>query len=241
MTVFWPQNGTSISGSNFTLQAQVSDPMTAVVASIVDASGSTNIVPGLVEQSGLVWAQNLPLAGGANTLTVTATDAVGNTSVTNLTLFQSSAIVTMNPLSSDQLNQSSVNVSGTVSDPSYIVTVNGVTATVNSDGTWEADSVPASSSGTAMFNVEVYSGNAPDLVRDNLRFTPADVPSGEDDGSQLFAMTLPAKVGLMSYLSGMSSCGIIAGGRYCAVDPCCGPAFANGGDDNQLDLPGGWI
>ena len=231
LTVFWPQNGTSISGSNFTLQAQVRDPITAVVASIVNASGSTNIIPGLVEQSGLVWARNLPLAGGANTLSVTATDAVGNTSVTNLTLFQSSAIVTMNPLSSDQLNQSSVNVSGTVSDPSYIVTVNGVTATVNSDGTWEADSVPASSSGTAMFNVEVYSGNAPNLVRDNLRFTPADVPSGEDDGSQLFAMTQPAKVGLMSYLSGMSSCGIIAGGRYCAVDPCCGPAFANGGDE----------
>ena len=230
LTVLWPQDGTRVSGTNFTLQAHVNDPMTAVVASVVDANGRTNIIQCLVEQGGLVWARNLPLASGENRLTVTATDAAGNTSVTKLTLFQSSAIVTMNPLGSDQLNQPSVNVSGTLSDPSYTVTVNGVIATVNSDGTWEADGVPASSSGTAIVDVELYSGKVPDLARPRLRFSPADAPSGVNEGSQLFAVPQPVKVGLMSYLAGTSSCGMIAGGRYCAVDPCCGPAFANEGD-----------
>jgi alpha-tubulin suppressor-like RCC1 family protein len=240
LTVLWPQSGTSISGTNFTLQAQVSDPMTVIVASIVDASGNTNIVQGLVEQSGLVWVQNLPLASGTNTLTITATDAAGNTSVTNLTLFQSGVIVTMNPLPADQLGQPSVSVGGTVSDPGCAVTVNGVVATVNPDGTWEADNVPASSSGTAIFDVEAYSGSAPGLVRANPDVTPMDAPSGGNAGSQLFDMTLPVKVGLMSYLSHIGSHGVIAGGSYAAVNPCCGPAFGNSEDTiNWTYLAGG--
>ena len=159
LTVIWPQNGTAIGGSSFTLQAQVDDNTAAVTAQIVDASGDTNTVQGLVERSGRVWAQNLPLAAGTNMLTVTATDAAGNTSVTNLTLVQSTVTVTMNPLSSDQQNQWPVTVTGMVSDPSCAVTVNGVRATVNSDGTWEADDVLASPASVASFDVEVYAGS----------------------------------------------------------------------------------
>jgi alpha-tubulin suppressor-like RCC1 family protein len=242
MTLVWPQNGTYINGSNFTLQAQVSDPITAVVATIVDASGNTNIIQGLVEQGGSVWVQNLPLASGENMLTITATDSAGNTSVTNLTVFQSNIIVTMNPLAGDQLNQSSMNISGTVSDSSYTVTVNGVTATVCSDGTWEADNVPVSSSGTAIFDVETYSGSAPNVVRANQSLTPMDAPSVGSAGSQLFAMTLPVKVGLMSYLRiEHPSSGLIEGGMYCAVSPCCGPAFGNYGDMIHWTYQGGGL
>ena len=240
-TLVWPQNGTRISGSNFTLQAQVSDPMTAVATSIVDAGGNTNIVQGLVEQNGLVWVRNLPLANGANMLTITAMDSAGNTCVTNLTLFQSGAIVTMNPLAGDQLNQSFVTVTGVINDSSYAITVNDVTATVNPDGTWEADDVPASPSGTAIFDVEVYSGGAPNLVHGNLHFNPMDAPAGEKNGSQLFAATLPAKVGLMSYLYKTTSSGLIAGGKFCAVIPCCGPAFANSGDTIDWTYQGGGL
>jgi uncharacterized Zn-binding protein involved in type VI secretion len=241
LTVIWPQSGTYISGSNFTLQAQVDDPMLTVSASIVDASGNTNIVQGLVEQSGLVWVQNLPLAGGANTLTITAMDSAGNTSVTNLTLFQSSVIVTMNPLAGDQLNQSSVSVSGTVSDSSHTVTVNGVPATVNPDGTWVADNVPASSSGTAIFDVEVYSGSAPNLVRANLRFTPMDAPSGENDGSHVFGMLLPVKVGLMSYQSKTDSSGVDYSGRFTAIVDMGGPVFFNDGETINWDYQAGGL
>ena len=164
LTMIWPQDGTAIGGSSFTLQAQVDDNTATVTAQIVDANGDTNMVQGLVERSGLVWIQNLPLATGTNTLTVTATDAAGNTSVTNLALVQSTVTVSMNLLSSDQQNQWPVTVTGMVSDPSCAVTVNGVPAQVNSDGTWEADDVLVSPTGVASFDVEVYSGNASSLA-----------------------------------------------------------------------------
>ncbi len=195
----WPQNGTYISGSNFTLRAQVDDPMLTVSACIVDAGGNTNVAQGVVEQSGLVWVQHLPLADGANSLTVTATDAMGNSSVTNLTLFKSSVIVTMNPLADDQLNQSSLNVGGTVSDPGCTVTVNDVTATVDPEGNWVAEYVPVNSSGTALFDVEVHSGSTLNPILANLRSTPMDASEAGNNGSQFFDRTLPVKVGLMTY------------------------------------------
>jgi alpha-tubulin suppressor-like RCC1 family protein len=224
LTVLWPPNGTYISGSNFVLQAQVDDPMTTIAASIVDANGDTNAVQGSVEQSGLAWIQNVPIASGTNILTVTATDLAGNTSVTNLTLFQSPVTVTVNPLAADQQNQLSVTVTGTVSDPSYTLTVNGVTATVNPDGTWGADNVPVSSSGTAVFDVEVYVGD------------PVGV------GSQLSALALPVRVGLMSYSENSSGQSVdydyyaimlwnLGTGQYLEPYPPGSPSFENGEND----------
>jgi hypothetical protein len=71
----------------------------------------------------------------------------------------------MNLLSSDQQNQWPVTVTGTVSDPSCAVTVNGVPATVNpDDGTWEADGVLVNPTGVASFDVEVYAGSASSLA-----------------------------------------------------------------------------
>ena len=49
LNIVWPQDGTIISGGNFTLQAQVSDPTATVTASI-----NGNAVQGLVEQNGSV-------------------------------------------------------------------------------------------------------------------------------------------------------------------------------------------
>ena len=199
LKLIWPQNGACISGDNFTLRAQVGDPRLTVSACIVDADDNTNVGPGVIEQSGLAWVQNLPLANGTNTLTVTATDERGNSSVTNVTLYKSSVIVTMNPWADDQLNQSSLNVGGTVSDPGSTVTVNGVTAMVNPDGTWMAECVPVNSSGTALFDVEVYSGSTPNLILANLRSRPMDASEDGNNGSQFFDTTLPVTVGLLSY------------------------------------------
>jgi len=200
LTLIWPQDGTVISGSQFTLQAQVDDPTATVTASIVDADGNSNNVSGVVERSGQVWVNNLPVAAGANTLTLTATDAAGNTFTTNLVLIQSSVTVTLNPLSGNQLNQPFVSVTGTVSDPSCTVTVNGVSATVNSDGTWSADNVPVSPAGMATFDVEVYAGEQTSLARANLRFTPLDAsPGANTAGSQWFNQPQPVMVILSAY------------------------------------------
>jgi alpha-tubulin suppressor-like RCC1 family protein len=173
LNIIWPQNGTPISGSNFTLQAQVNDPAVTVTASIVDTNGDTNTVQGLVEQDGAVWVQNLPLVGGTNTLTVTATDRLGNQATTNLTVTQSSVILTMNPLTSDQLNQQSVDVTGTVSDTTCDVFVNGVEAT-NDDGTWAATNVPVNPTGMATFHVQAYVGDP--VLEADQNFTQPQPP-----------------------------------------------------------------
>jgi len=202
LTVTWPQDGTYIGGSQFTFEGEVNDPTVTVTAQIVDANGETNTVPGLVEHSGLVWVQNLPLADGENSLTVTAMDAAGNTSSTNITVTKSIVTVTMDPISGDQVNQSFVNVFGTVSDPSCIVTVNGVPANVNEYGNWEADNVPVNATGTAVFDVEVYSGSSFNAaVRPNLAFSANDTPNNTLIDSQLFTSPQPPKVVLSSFWS----------------------------------------
>jgi hypothetical protein len=181
LSVVWPQNGTSIVDSNFTLQAKVDDVTATITATIVDGSGDTNIVSGLVERDGTVWAQNLPLNAGTNTLTIIATDAAGNSSTTNLTLYQSSVTVTMD--SPNLLNQVSVTVTGTISDPSgeVCIQVNGTNAYyLDDDGDWEADHVPVSPTGAATFDVELYTND------------PVNI------GSQVFAVRQPPTVGLMS-------------------------------------------
>jgi hypothetical protein len=150
LSFIWPTNGTSVAGSNFTLQAQVDDATATLTATI-----NSNIVAGLVERNGTVWFNNLPLNSGANTVTITATDAAGNTSTTNLTVVESAVSLTVNPLTGDQLNQPSVTVSGTVSDPSDQVWVNGVQASVDGSGNWVANNVPVSPTGTASLNAQV--------------------------------------------------------------------------------------
>ena len=147
----WPEDETYICGNQFTFAAQVDDVTAKVTATIVDADGHTNSVPGVIERSGLVWVQNLPLAAGANTLTVTARDAAGNVAVTSRTLYQSSVLVTLTPPTGD-LNT----VYGTVSDATARVFVNEVQATVYEDGTWTASGVPVNTGGTARYNVVVY-------------------------------------------------------------------------------------
>jgi len=156
LTLIWPQEGALISGSNFTLQAQVDDDTATVTAQTMDASGNTNTAQGLVERSGLVWVNNLPLSGGTNMVTIMATNAAGNASVTNFSVVENDVGLTIDPLVGDQLNQPLVKVTGTIDDSSDQVTVNGVTAQVNTDGSWEADGVPVNANGMANLDVEVY-------------------------------------------------------------------------------------
>jgi hypothetical protein len=193
LTIVWPQPNLAISGNSFTLQAQVDDPAAKFTASIVDASGDTNTVQGLIERSGSAWAQNLPLNTGTNSVTVTVTGANGGTSVTNFNIIKNDVGLVIYPLENYQLNQSSVSVFGEIGDTNLCVWVNGIQATVNSDGTWEADSVPVSPVGTANLSVQIYIGD-PVLV-----------------ASQNFYQAQPVTVGLMSY-SGRHELGFFGNG-----------------------------
>ena len=154
LNLVWPQDGTVISGSNFTLKAQVSDP-TASVTALVNG----NAVQGLIEQNGSVWVQNQLLNAGTNAVSLIASNAFGGVSVTNFNVVGNDVGLVINSLTSDQLNQSSVTVTGSINDPSDTITVNGTPATVNPDGSWEADSVPVNPTGMASLNVQVGDSN----------------------------------------------------------------------------------
>jgi len=156
-TLTWPTNGVQISGTNFTLDGFVSDPTVAVLATITDTNSDTNVVSGLVERNGKFWVEGIPLNAGTNTLALTITDAAGNTSVTNISVVQSTLILTMDPVTPDsQLWQPTVNVTGEISDTSQAVWVNGVKGHNNGNGTWSANNVPTTAGGTASFTITAY-------------------------------------------------------------------------------------
>jgi hypothetical protein len=205
LNLIWPPEGAQISDNNFTVQAQTDDNTSTVTAVIADSNGNTNTVSGLVEQNGTIWVQNLPLVAGTNQLILTVANASGS-STTNLMVYQSSVLVTVAPLTADQLNQTSIRVTGTISEPGDTVTVNGVPASVYEDGTWAAEGVPVSAYGTAIIDVEVYAGNTSNFARNNHRFTPLDSPSaGNSIGSHISNQPQPAAVEMASYFANESS------------------------------------
>jgi hypothetical protein len=146
-----PMDGHQLSGDTFTARGQLDDP-TARVMAIVSASGHTNTIPGLVEREGYFWVEHIPLAQGANSLTITATDAAGNASRTNLVVYKSEGILSIDDVPDASLLREHVTVTGKVS-PAEPVWVNGVRAEVKPDGTWVAKNVPVLSpdGGTAVF------------------------------------------------------------------------------------------
>ncbi len=112
----------------------------------------------------MFWLENLPLANGNNSVSITATDAGGHSSMTNITVAKSSADLTIASVPHDTtLYDARVIVSGTVT-PGYSVSVNGISATVN-DGNWTAQKVPVHGKGTATFDaVAVSPGDTAPLV-----------------------------------------------------------------------------
>jgi hypothetical protein len=162
INLIWPQDGMQISGASFTLRGMLDDETAQVAAQIVDANGNTNTVEGLVERGGMFWVENLPLTNGDNTVTVTATDAAGNVTVTNLTVSESDVVLTIDGTpTGDDLYQPQGGVYGTVSDPDYTVWVNGIEATIDywpdrETWYWQADNVPIHGKGTATFDAVAY-------------------------------------------------------------------------------------
>ena len=115
-------------GTNFTLRGLLDDPTATVTAQITDTNGITVQADGLVERNGLLWVEDLPLGPGTNMLTLTMSNAAGLSNMVTLSIVQSDVIITIDDLSTTDLNQPSIYVSGSVSDSSYDVYVNGMEA-----------------------------------------------------------------------------------------------------------------
>jgi hypothetical protein len=154
----WPQNGVQIGAGSLTLRGWTDDPTARVRVQVAGTNGIPHTFFGQVERTGKFWVDNVPLAGGTNVMALTVADVAGNSSSTNISVAQSAVRLTMNPVTpASQLWQPTVNVSGTVSDPSYAVWVNGVKATNPGHGTWTASNVPVTQGGAAVFQLTGYS------------------------------------------------------------------------------------
>ena len=95
------------------------------------------------------------------------------------TVVGNDAGLVINPLTRDQLNKASVISTGSIGDPiDDCVFVNGMQATVYDDGSWEAEGVPVSPTGTAVLLVQVYVGD---------RFAnPVSTATGHGHAHELF-------------------------------------------------------
>ena len=165
--ITWPQTGAQLSGSNFTVTGWVADPTVTITTQLVLTNGSgtnayvyTNMYAGAADRSGNFWLGNLPISAGTNAFPITVKDVAGNTSVTNISVIQSALVLTINPVTPDsQLWQPTVNLTGTISDTTYAVWVNGVKGHNNGNGTWSANNVPVNNGGTASFAATAYAPN----------------------------------------------------------------------------------
>ena len=155
-TVDWPEPGATLSGESFTARGRVDD-YTGQMAGQIVANGHTNVIRGEPERNGYFWYEQIPLAPGANQLTLTATDAAGNTSTTNFTIYGvAGPVITLDPITpAEILWDPTIRLTGKVSPANNNVWVNGVQAVVKPDGSWIAESVPVLSpnGGTAVFEM----------------------------------------------------------------------------------------
>jgi len=146
VSLYWPQDGTEVSGSSFTWRGHLDDFTAKVTATV---SGNAEIFQGLVERTGDFWIENMSLADGANVLALTVTDVAGNIVTTNITVTKSALGLTIDPVSDDPW-QDTVTVTGTIDTGGYTVWLNGVQAT-QSGTSWTASNVTNVPGGTAVF------------------------------------------------------------------------------------------
>jgi len=179
INVSWPQDNALISGTNFPVRGIVNDPFAVVSAQIVNAGGS-NAVKGLVEQNGCFWIENVPLGAGSNRLTITATNALGYGSATNIAVVQSSVALTIGSVSFNDPWSPTATVGGTLVGSTDMVWVNGVQATDNGDSTWTASYVPVGDSGTATITAAAVASGGP-----SGGFGPASMVSAADSSGGL--------------------------------------------------------
>lgn len=131
ITVTYPLTNSLIASSNFTLLGRLDDDTATLTVSNTDGS---QIISALVERGGK-FSADLALPQTTNIFTLLATNAAGNSITQSLTVIRSALTVTVDLLSSDQLAQSTVTISGTISDSNKTVWVNGTAATM-SGNTW---------------------------------------------------------------------------------------------------------
>jgi hypothetical protein len=156
--VTWPPDGIQVAASNVTLRGWTDDPTATVRAQTTGANGIPRTFCGLVERTGHFWVDNIPLAVGTNLVTLTLTNAAAKGTSTSIRLVRGDLLVAMNPVTPpSELWRPALTVTGTISDPSYAVWVNGVKAMNPGNGGWIATNVPVTAGNVAIFRMTAYS------------------------------------------------------------------------------------
>ena len=154
----WPEDGMSISGSQFDLYGQCDDPTAVVTALLCNDEGHSTRLEGFVERNGCLWVERVPVAKDRNYITVVTTDAAQNSSLTNLVFTKSGMTLYMDAVPDpNKLWQPNIDITGYCSLTNRTVMVNGVKAKMNADGHWAATHVPVRSpngGGTASFDIK---------------------------------------------------------------------------------------
>lgn len=170
ISLVWPQSGMKLGGSAFTVNGFLNDPSATVTATLVSTDGVTNILSGLVGRSGEFWLENLPLNNGTNQLYLTATDFWGNSITTNLAVIKATFDLNVDLLTTEQMQQFTATVTGTISGTGQDVWINGVQAVV-SNGVWQADYVPITHDKTTTLQVKAFpTGSDPNSTPSSAEF-----------------------------------------------------------------------
>lgn len=157
LRLVWPHDAERICAASFTLHGWIDDPTAAVQAKVVGPNLISRTFFGLVERTGRIWVDDIALAEGTNQVALCMTNAAGKGSITNIIVVRTEVQVTMTPVTpASELWQPTVNVGGTISDPSFAVWVNGVKGFNAGDGTWSATNVPVSLGNAAVFQMTAY-------------------------------------------------------------------------------------
>lgn len=170
----WPTNGSYIGGSQISACGRVDDETAAIIAQIVDTTGQTNSYNGIVERNGQFWLDNLPLDTSTTSISIIATDAAGNSTTTNITYIKSAVTIQVTPLSDSDMNSAYASMGGTISDPSYTVTVNGATTTSDGSTNWSTTTnAPVYSGGASTVTVTAFKAGQAPVVQTLVQDAPA--------------------------------------------------------------------
>lgn len=158
VAIEWPAEGASIAGNTMTLVGTLNDDTATVV---VNKGGST--YPGTVFRGGRFSVPGIPLAAGANSLTVTAKDAANNSQSLTRVVNKAAFTVTLSAASISAGNggQFHGNISGGLSVSGKQVLVNGAPTTPGANNTWTVNNVPISNNGEGgSLLIQVYPDGA---------------------------------------------------------------------------------
>ena len=138
----YPLPGMVVAADSFIAMGTLDDP-TAHLTGQISANGHGRDITFRVGRSGDYYSvEELPVSAGANQLSLTATDAAGNSASTNMVVYGGDARVTMDPFDPFHPVGPWITVTGKVSPANYSVWVDGVQAMVKPDGTWRVEKLP---------------------------------------------------------------------------------------------------